>query len=197
MKTRESGMPDEAMWESFFEPATELSSLGLTADCGDVVEFGCGYGTFTVPAARIVAGTVHAMDIDPEMITLTQAKVKAASLSNVDICLRDFVAAGTGLTDCSAGYAMMFNILHAEHPDALLAEAYRVLRNGGKIGIMHWIYDSATPRGPSMEIRPRPEQCQAWAETVGFGLLDPGIISLPPHHYGMVLEKKQMGEKKK
>lgn len=189
MKTRESGMPDEAIWDSFFDPTAALSALGLTAACGDVVEFGCGYGTFAIPAARIVAGIVHAIDVEPEMIGVTRAKARAASLSNVDIRPRDFAAEGTGLPDCSVDYAMLFNILHAERPGVLLAEAYRVLRPGGKAAIMHWNFDSTTPRGPSMEIRPRPEQCRAWAESVGFGLLEPGVVDLPPYHYGMVLEK--------
>jgi SAM-dependent methyltransferase len=189
MRIRESGMPDEEMWDSFFGPTAALPALGLTAACGDVVEFGCGYGTFTVPAARIVSGTVHAIDIDAEMITATEAKARAAALPNVKPRLRDFVAEGTGLPDCSVGYAMLFNILHAECPDVLLAEAFRVLRRGGKVAIMHWNYDPTTPRGPSMEIRPRPEECQAWAESAGFCLLQPGILSLAPYHYGMVLEK--------
>lgn len=49
--------------------------------------------------------------------------------------------------------------------------------------------DPATPRGPSMEIRPRPEQCRDWAVQQGFRLLPPGIVSLPPYHYGMTLER--------
>ena len=56
MKTRESGMPDESMWDSFFDPPTVLAKLGLTDECRDVVDFGCGYGTFTIPAATDRAG---------------------------------------------------------------------------------------------------------------------------------------------
>ncbi len=160
MKTRESGMPVEATWNRFFDPPAVLSALGLTPDCRDVVDFGCGYGTFTIPAARIVAGSVHALDIDPKMIDAVRAKAKAASLSNVNTCPRDFVAEGTGLPDGSVDYAMLFNILHAERPGTLLAEAYRVLRPEGKVAIMHWNYDANTPRGPSMAIRPRPDQCR-------------------------------------
>jgi hypothetical protein len=43
-------------------------------------------------------------------------------------------------------------------PEGLLREAYRILSHGGRLGIMHWNYDPATPRGPSMDIRPGPEQ---------------------------------------
>ena len=60
MKTRESGMPDESGWSGFFAPELALEKLGLEPDSGDVVDFGCGYGTFAIPAAKIVRGSVHA-----------------------------------------------------------------------------------------------------------------------------------------
>ena len=53
MKARESGMPEESVWAGFFAPEAVLRKLGLTSSCGDVVDFGCGYGTFTIPAARL------------------------------------------------------------------------------------------------------------------------------------------------
>ena len=189
MKTRQSGMPDQQTWAGFFDPPAILATLALTPACGDVVEFGCGYGTFTIPAARVVSGTVHAIDIEPEMIETTRARAAAAGLASVRVCVRDFVAEGTGLPGESVDYAMLFNILHAECPIELAAEAYRVLADGGKVGIIHWNYDPSTPRGPSMDIRPRPEQCRAWAETAGFRPSRPGTIDLPPYHYGMVLRK--------
>jgi SAM-dependent methyltransferase len=194
MKTRESGMPEEQVWNSFFDPPSILEKLGLTPACRDAVEFGCGYGTFTIPAARVITGTLYALDIDPDMIAATRLKVEAAGLDNVQVCLRDFAAEGTGLPKASVDYAMLFNILHAECPMALLEESYRLLGPGGKVGIIHWNYDSNTPRGPSMTIRPRPEQCQAWAEQAGFHPMPSGIIDLPPYHYGMVLQKKADGK---
>ena len=188
MKTRDSGMPDESMWVTFFTPEEVLRRLGLPS-LGDVVDFGCGYGTFTIPAAGITSGTVYALDIDPEMVAVTKAK--AAGLPNVRASCRDFAADGTGLPTESVSYVMLFNILHAECPDTLLREAYRILAAGGKLGIMHWNYDPATPRGPAMAIRPRPEQCRDWAIQAGFRLLPPGVIDLPPYHYGIVLERPE------
>jgi len=189
MKTRESGMPDESMWSGFFSPEAMLAKLGLTGSCRDVVDFGCGYGTFTIPAARIVQGTVHALDIQTEMVETTACKVAGAGLNNVRVERRDFVANGAGLSDSSVDYVMLFNILHCGQPEALLREAWRVLSPGGRLGIMHWNYDPTTPRGPSMDIRPKPEQCRAWAEQVGFRLHVPEKIDLPPYHYGWGMEK--------
>jgi SAM-dependent methyltransferase len=156
---------------------------------GDAVEFGCGYGTFTIPAAQRTSGSLYAFDIEPEMVALTRIKANQSQLNNVHTAVRDFVADGTGLPGGSAQYAMLFNLLHAEQPEILLSEAYRVLSPGGTLGIMHWNYDAGTPRGPSMEIRPRPENCRDWALRAGFRLVEPGIIDLPPCHYGMVMIK--------
>jgi SAM-dependent methyltransferase len=153
-----------------------------------VVEFGCGYGTFTVAAAARTRGTLFALDLEPDMIAATERKVRAASLTNVRLLMRDFVAEGTGLPDDSADYAMLFNILHAENPVGLLREAWHVLRPGGKVGVIHWNYDPGTPRGPDMSIRPRPEQCQAWVRQAGFDLVG-SLIPLPPYHYGLVGRK--------
>jgi len=189
MKVRESGMPDEGYWEGFFDVDEILKTLQLTANTGDVVDFGCGYGTFTIPAARIVSGIVHAIDIEEEMVERTVQRAGKEGLFNLKAVVRDFVAEGTGLPEKSADYVMLFNILHAELPEVMLADSYRILVKGGKLTVIHWNYDPDTPRGPPMEIRPRPEQIIAWTESAGFELLPPGIINLPPYHYGLIFTR--------
>ena len=84
---------------------------------------------------------------------------------------------------------MLFNILHADERLAMLKEAWRVLAAGGKLVVIHWNYDPSTPQGPSMSIRPHPEECRSWTEQVGFVLLPPGLVDLPPYHYGFAFER--------
>jgi SAM-dependent methyltransferase len=189
MKGRESGMPEEAYWESFFNPAEILRALGLDAECHDVAELGCGYGTFTLPAAALVSGTVYAFDIDPEMLRRTADRAQVLGLHKIQTRQRDFLGDGTGLPDCSVDCVLLFNILHIEDPARLIAEAWRILRPGGSVAVIHWNYDSATPRGPSLAIRPRPEDCARWCEAGGLSLRAPGIVDLPPYHYGFAAVK--------
>ena len=187
MKGRESGMPEQVVWEGFFNPTELLRTMGLDSHVQDAVEFGCGYGTFTIPAAKQVRGIVYALDIEPEMIASTTREAQRHGVQNVKTVLRDFMADGTGLENAGIDYVMLFNILHVDQPDILLREAHRILRQGGTLGIIHWNYDPAMPRGPSMDIRPRPEQCIAWAEAAGFHRVE--RHDLKPYHYGFVMRK--------
>lgn len=189
MKVRDSGMPDEEMWTGFFDPTRVLAVFGLDSGVQDLVEFGCGYGTFTLAAARFTAGTVHALDIEPEMVEVVRQKCDDAGIHNVQATVRDFIAEGTGLADNSMDAALLFNILHHEEPVALMKEALRILKPGGKLTVIHWNYDPTTPRGPAMEIRPRPEQCIEWGTTAGFRFNERNRYDLLPHHYGLLFKK--------
>lgn len=189
MKVRDSGMPDEEMWSGFFEPAKVLETFGLDRDVHDLVEYGCGYGTFTLAAAGIVSGTVYALDIEADMVSLVEEKCREAGITNVRATVRDFVKEGTGLPEDSIDAALLFNILHHEEPVALMKEALRVLKPGGRLAVIHWNYDPTTPRGPAMEIRPRPEQCLAWGKTAGFTFSGVEQFDFPPYHYGLLFWK--------
>jgi ubiquinone/menaquinone biosynthesis C-methylase UbiE len=188
MKIRDSGMPDANTWETFFDPRSTLHQLRFDVDGEDVADFGCGYGTFSLAAAQLTSGVVYAIDIERDMVLATAAKAKRQGLSNIVAIERDFVALGTGLPDGSLAYVMLFNILHAEDALGVLREAFRVLRKDGTLGIIHWIHDARTPRGPALSIRPRPEQCLAWATDAGL-VADSTVISLPPYHYGVTARK--------
>ncbi|KAF0215392.1 MAG: type 11 [Geobacteraceae bacterium] len=189
MKVRDSGMPEESFWATFFEPENILAAFGIDKETEDVVEFGCGYGTFTLAAARLISGIVFALDIEPEMIGTVTEKCEREGIFNVLAEQRDFVEEGTGLPDCFADAVLLFNILHHEAPVALLREAFRVLRPGGTAAVIHWNHDPTTPRGPTLEIRPHPEECIAWGIEAGFAFFPHERFDLKPYHYGLTLRK--------
>jgi len=184
MKLRESGMPEEAYWETLLDVPLILDRLGINRELRDVVELGCGYGTFTLPVARRISGVLTTFDIEQAMVERTRQRAAQAGVSNVLYVLDDVFANGFGGAPASKDACLLFNILHCEQPVRLLAEAARVVRPAGFVQVIHWRYDPATPRGPSMEIRPRPEQIIEWAGMAGLAASG-SVLDLPPWHYGI------------
>jgi SAM-dependent methyltransferase len=178
MKIRDSGMPDEQYWESLFDVPLILSRLAI-GRFHDVAELGCGYGTFSVPVAEAIRGTLYTFDIEPAMIVRTEERAGDLRI----VCdRRDIMEAGFGV---EVDAVLLFNILHCESPIRLLQHAANALRAGGEVLVIHWRYDE-TPRGPSLDIRPKPQQIAEWAQSAG--LIAVGdAIDLPPWHYGLRL----------
>jgi SAM-dependent methyltransferase len=185
MKLRESGMPEEDYWESLFDVELILDRMGIDATVRDVAELGCGYGTFTVPVARRISGMIETCDIDPALVAWTIQRAREAGLNNVRAEVRDVLMEGFGGEPQTKDACLLFNILHGEEPECLLAQAARVVRPGGRVLVIHWRYDPATPRGPSMDIRPRPEQIIEWARKTRMLRFVAPALDLPPWHYGL------------
>jgi len=184
-------MPDEAYWETLFDVELILDRLGIDGLVHNVVEVGSGYGTFTVAVARRISGCIEAVDIDPAMVERTRRRAAEAGLMNVVCRERDIVIEGLGVPSDSQDACLLFNILHGENPIGILAEAARSVRPNGFVHVIHWRYDPSTPRGPSMDIRPRPEQIMAWARESN--MLEPygTVLDLPPWHYGIRFRRRQ------
>jgi SAM-dependent methyltransferase len=181
-------MPEEAAWDKFFDARAVIGRLLPLVDGSirNVLEFGCGYGTFTIPAAQCANGVVTALDIDADMVACVQRKASELRLVNLRAELRDFVAQGSGLSDSTQSHAMIYNLLHLEEPVELLREAIRNLEPGGMVSVIHWRSDIPTPRGPSLLIRPTPEQCSAWLIQAGFrSIHSVDIQDICPYHFGL------------
>ena len=187
MKVRDSGMPDETMWSKFFDPDKILQQMDFTTDINSVVDLGCGFGTFSIPASQRIKGKVHAFDIDPDMISQLQSKIDQQNIKNIELHVTDFITEGSGLPDNSVDYVMLFNILHHDNPHQILNEVSRILKPNAKAGIIHWRSDITTPRGPQLNIRPKPEQCKLWANETSFAI-DKELI-LEPYHFGIIITK--------
>lgn len=185
MKTRDSGMPDHGWWESFFDPEAVLDALDLAWPDGPVVDVGCGYGTFTLAAARRTIHPVLAIDIEPEMVAITAARARDAGLHHVQGRVADVTEGPLGVDPGSAAVVLLFNLLHCEDPGALLRSAVAALRPGGRLAAIHWRSDVPTPRGPDLSIRPRPDRLRSWLIQAGLVIAVEAVI-LPPYHFGLV-----------
>lgn len=187
MKVRDSGMPEETMWSKFFDPEKILWKMDITTDLDSVVDLGSGFGTFSIPASQMIKGKVHAFDIEPDMILQLQTKIDQLDIKNITLHLKDFIAEGISLLDNSVDYVMLFNILHHDNPHQILNEVFRILKTGGKAGIIHWRSDMPTPRGPHLDFRPTPEECKQWAVESGFAITKE--LTLKPYHFGIIITK--------
>ena len=180
-------MPTEEEWVQLFNPNTTLKLLGVDSNVNNIADFGCGYGTFAISAAQVIRGTVFALDIDPEMVKTVERKAEELCLDNVVAILRDFMSNGSGLASSSIDFVFLFNILHAKDPILILKEAYRILKLGGKVGIVHWRYNEKFRNDPCMKMLPSPEECVRLADSVGFRFQKQ--FELKPYHFGIVLKK--------
>lgn len=177
-------MPSEDMWDEFFNPADVLAKMKITRDVKLLVDIGCGYGTFILPAAATVKNIIG-IDIDPKMLGRCQEIIAERNITNIELILDDISENSYDVHKGSADYVSLFNILHCEDPLSLLRKAKLILKPDGRVGVIHWKYEK-TPRGPSMDIRPKPEQVISWAASIDL-LLD-AQVDLPPYHYGLVFK---------
>ncbi|MCP5522318.1 MAG: methyltransferase domain-containing protein [Verrucomicrobiales bacterium] len=87
-------MPDEALWEALFDVSLILDRLGVEQGLRDVVELGCGYGTFTLPVARRISGTLTTLGIEPRMVERSRQRATASGLANIRVLCRDVLQNG-------------------------------------------------------------------------------------------------------
>jgi SAM-dependent methyltransferase len=188
MRVPDSGMPEEAYWNRLFDIPLILEWLNIESIVDPIVEFGCGYGTFTIPIAKRTMQTLHAYDIDPSMVEVAVKNMKEANLDNVDFHLRDILEAGTGMEPESVGMVLMFNILHFDQRRIMLKESLRILKPDGIIAVIHWRKDITTPRGPNVQQRPDLQIILSALHGLDLHPVDSGRV-LEPYHWGIQLVK--------
>lgn len=97
-----------------------------------IVDFGCGSGHYTIPAAKIVGkkGTVYAIDKDRSALDQVMQRAKSENLNNI-IPLN---TSGTGeidLDDETIDVVLLYDVLHyrdTEERGELYREVYRILK---------------------------------------------------------------------
>ena len=112
-------------------PRRSLEKARLTKGMS-VVDYGCGPGSFTIPAAELVGheGRVFAVDIHPLAISTVKQKASRKGLQNVEtILVRGY---DTGIEESSVDRVLLIDTIHAiDDPDALFREIHRMLKPDG------------------------------------------------------------------
>ena len=143
--------PERLVW---LPPADVLSVLQLTQGMS-IADVGTGTGYFALPMAGAIGerGRLFAVDLQEEMLIKLRAKLsKPDAPKNISLVEGD--AARTTLPGGSCDLVFLANLWHEldDHP-AVLAEAKRVIRPGGKIAILDWRADMNSPPGPPVHHR--------------------------------------------
>ena len=124
------------LMEPFKRSRERLTGAGL--EKGQVVlEYGCGIGSYTLPAAQIVGdeGTVYALDIHPLAIATVDKRSAKENLTNIKTILSD---RDTGLPDESVDVVLLYDTFHlVRDQQALLEELHRILKPGGFLSADH------------------------------------------------------------
>ncbi len=100
-----------------------------------VLDYGCGPGSYIVPLAALVgvSGKIYALDVNPLAIQAVQKLASKNKLANIQTILSD---SKTGLLPESLDVILLYDILHdLDKPDAVLAELHRVLRQKGILSV--------------------------------------------------------------
>lgn len=124
-------------------------SMGLPAKGSAVLDVGCGCGVDTLVAAGFVGDTGRAVGIEmsPEMLATARRNAHAAGAENVEFVEGSaeklpFDDARFDLLISSGVYNLVID------KQAALAEAFRVLRPGGRVQIADQMLTSSAPMSP-------------------------------------------------
>lgn len=144
----------------YLQPAEVLGMVGVAPGM-TVLDAGCGNGLFTQDMAHMVGaqGTVHAVDLQAPMLTLTRRRLAQASLlDRVQLHLKSIF--DLPLPDDSIDLAVAVSTL-GEIPDkpAALSELRRVLKPGARLAVTEEMLHPAYLL---------PGSLQRWVEEAGF-----------------------------
>ena len=157
---------------AFLDTGRIVSSLGLVAGM-HIADLGCGSGFFTVATARMVGadGVVTAVDIRQEPLDEVRAKSDATGLGNVRTVRADLeVLGGTGIGENTQDFAILENVLfQSQKKDAMVAEAVRMTKSGGRVVIIDW-KKGVGGFGPPDELRTADDDLKQLAQSAGLKL---------------------------
>lgn len=173
----------------FTNPQQNIRELGLTGE-ETLVIFGSGAGGHTFAALQVLGGKGRVVAIDPrqQLLDRVQSEVDRMRLTGFTAKCADYERAnGTGLQQQYADVVMVPNTLFsASHKGALLDEAFRVLKFGGKLLLVDW-KDSFGGMGPQPEHVVSEDVARTLIETAGFAT--ERTYTAGAQHYGILVRK--------
>ena len=113
-----------------FKPEKEINKIDIKQGQA-ILDYGCGIGSYTIPAAKLVGerGKVYALDKQALALKKVKERAKKEKLQNIYTILSD---GDTGLPDESIDIILLYGVLpEIEDKDSVLKELHRVLKPSG------------------------------------------------------------------
>lgn len=115
-----------------------LKSIGIKKD-QIILDYGCGVGHYTIPAARVVGkeGKVYAIDRDDYILTRLIKTAESEGLKNIEP-IKISEESKINLKDDSIDAVLFYDILHYLDTDdrkKLYGEVYRILKTGALLSV--------------------------------------------------------------
>ena len=171
----------------FVNPTEVLDKLNLQDDMV-VADFGCGSGGWVIPLAkRLEQGIVYAIDLQEEMLSALESKLKVENIQNVRKILSNIEEEkDLKLSPLSCNLVLMTNLLfQVEDKKQIFKQADRVLKKKGKILVVDWNKDAVL--SPDQKSVSQDEVKKIASE---FNLELKKEFSAGNYHYALVFEKK-------
>jgi len=116
--------------ELFSPPEKKLREIGIQPGWS-VMDFGCGIGSYSLVAAKLVGekGTVYAIDIKPAAANYVKTLAAKKGLTKIQTIITD---CDTGLASGVVDVVLLYDVFHdLEQPVKVMNELARVLKPGG------------------------------------------------------------------
>jgi ubiquinone/menaquinone biosynthesis C-methylase UbiE len=167
---RFDSLPPDVFWDALGAPAGEAT----------ILEIGAGTGLFAAAfAQRAPHVVVYAADMADQM--LEWMRLNRPEVADERIIPVKASEVGLPLPDEMADAAYMINLHHElAEPAASYAEAFRLLKPGGRMLVVDWA-PRETPKGPPLEVRARPEYVAELLGDAGFTNICVNDERLPWH----------------
>jgi predicted methyltransferase len=174
----------------FLDPERVLFAAGLGPN-QTFTDMGSGGGFYTLAAAKIVGeqGAVYSVDILEAVLDHIAAEARLKNVRNIKtmVCNLEESKACDQIPSGTSDMVLLANITHQiKNQGNLFAEAYRLLKTGGKLLVIEW-NDQPGPIGPVASERISENDVNASAKKAAFK--HAGNLSVDTYHYGLTFIK--------
>ena len=122
-------------FRDLFKPPRKVLQEANIKTGDSVLDFGCGPGSYSLAAARLVGnkGKVYSLDIHPMAIKSVRRRAIRHGLNTIEPV---FPEGDTGIPDKCLDVILLYDVFHEfDEPGKTLAEMHRMLKDDGIISL--------------------------------------------------------------